>query len=214
MTFSVSVLVSGRGTNLSALIEAEHQEYKISQVVTDTPGCPATRIAQEQQIPVVELPWQKKTNSRETWCQELLSVIQDHQPNLVVLAGFMKLLSPDFVSALEGKLINIHPSLLPAYPGSNANEQAFAAKEEVSGCTVHYVDAGCDTGKIIAQAAVSTKGIASVQEFSARVLTAEHILLPTIVRKFAMGTAKCSKISPADIEKARQTNQITFSDSV
>lgn len=148
----IVVLVSGRGSNLQAIIDAEHTQKinsKISLVISNQPNALALEKAQKAGIATLAIP--SKNKSATVFQSELLIALKKQKPDLIVLAGFMKILSKEVVSAFRGKIINIHPSLLPKFPGLNAQQQALDAGAKTTGCTVHFVDEGCDTGPIILQ---------------------------------------------------------------
>jgi phosphoribosylglycinamide formyltransferase-1 len=169
------VLVSGRGSNLGGLIRAS-QERKIQSqivaVISNRADALALTKAKTAGIPIRTIL--SKGVSTEKFSQELLQTITSFQPDLIVLAGFMKILAPSLIQAYAGKIINIHPSLLPAFPGLHAQKQALAAHAKISGCTVHYVDEGCDTGPIILQKTVPVLAGDTEETLSQRILVQEH----------------------------------------
>lgn len=184
----VAVLISGRGTNLLSLIEA-----------TKTPGFPADIVlvaanrsqaeglthAAAAGIPTAAIPSQGR--SREDFESDLNQALARARVDLVCLAGFMRLLTPGFVAGWADRLINIHPSLLPAFKGANAHEQAIASGVRIAGCTVHFVRADMDTGPIIIQAAVPVLASDDKASLAARVLAAEHRIYPMALRWIAEG---------------------------
>lgn len=185
----VTVLLSGRGSNLAALIEAARRpDYlgAITHVVSNRPYAAGLGIARSHAIStnVVE---HTTFASREAFDAALADVVDAAAPDLVVLAGFMRVLSPVFVARYEGRLINIHPSLLPAYPGLHTHRRALADGVRVHGCTVHFVTPSVDVGPIIAQAAVPVLDNDDETTLAARVLTQEHRLLPAAVGWFCDG---------------------------
>lgn len=151
-SFRLVVLVSGRGSNLQALIDAQNQgkiKSKIVGVISNKPGVLALSRATDATIPTKVVPSKGKKSAE--FFAELEIVVDEFRPDLIVLAGFMKILPPDFVARRKNRIINIHPSLLPNFPGLDAQKQAIEAGAKQTGCTVHYVDEGCDTGPIILQ---------------------------------------------------------------
>jgi phosphoribosylglycinamide formyltransferase-1 len=182
----VGVLISGRGTNLQALIEAAaapSYPAEIAVVVSNRGDAPGLGRAAEAGIPVQAIA----TPSREAFAAEADRTLRDSQVDLIALAGFMRILDLGFVAAWHDRLVNIHPSLLPAFPGLHPQRQALAAGVRFSGCTVHFVRAEVDTGPIIAQAVVPVHPDDDETRLSARILAAEHRLYPLAVRLFAEG---------------------------
>jgi len=178
---SVTVLISGRGSNLNAFIR--HQSgYRIGHVISDKPDAGGLLLAQEAGIATTVVPRASFT-SLATFKAGVLKAVLESNPDLVALAGCMVVLQPEFIQAFSGRLINIHPSLLPLFPGLHTHERALEAGVSTHGCTVHYVDAGVDTGPLIAQAVVSVLPQDSPETLSARVLTSEHSLYPWIVQR-------------------------------
>lgn len=176
----VVVLVSGRGSNLQALLEAG---VPISAVVSNRADAAALGIAAQHRVPT-RLVEHARFASREAFDTALAAEIDAFAPRLVALAGFMRVLTPGFVARYEGRLFNIHPSLLPAFPGLNTHERALAAGVKVHGCTVHFVTPALDNGPIIIQAAVRVDGGDTAQMLAARVLRQEHVIYPRAIRWF------------------------------
>lgn len=185
----VGVLVSGRGSNLEALLRAQQDGNlgaEIVVVLSDNPQAPALAKAQKHGVKAEALaPQGFKT--REEYDQALVAKLRAHQVELVVLAGYMRLVTRRFLAAFPGKVINIHPSLLPAFPGLKAQEQAVRYGVKFSGCTVHFVDEGMDSGPIIAQAVVPVEPGDDGESLARRILAEEHRLLPRVVRLLAQG---------------------------
>lgn len=172
------ILVSGQGSNLGAVIRASQDgtiQSQIVAVISNRPDAFALERAKSAGIPTQIIA--SKGVSTQEFHQQLLQSITSFQPDLVVLAGFMKILAPSVVQAYPGKIINIHPSLLPAFPGLHAQRQALAAQAKVSGCTVHFVDEGCDTGPIILQKSVPILANDTEETLSQRILVQEHVAL-------------------------------------
>jgi phosphoribosylglycinamide formyltransferase 1 len=178
----VGVLISGRGTNLQALIDAAAADpaypAKIVLVISNNPAAPGLGRAAYAGIPHRALPHP----SRAAFAAAADAALRQAGVQLVALAGFMRLLDNDFVAAWRDRLVNIHPSLLPAFPGLHAQRQALAAGVRFSGCTVHFVRSEVDTGPIIAQAVVAVHPGDDEERLSARILAAEHRLYPMAVR--------------------------------
>lgn len=153
---------------------------KIVLVLSNNPEAPALEKAKKAGIKTVVID-SKKISSKEEYDHQLISELEKHKPDLIVLAGYMKIISKTVVDHFKNKIINIHPSLLPAFPGLHAQKQALEAKVKTAGCTVHYVDEGCDTGPIILQASVPVLENDTEESLSARILEQEHLLLPKAV---------------------------------
>jgi phosphoribosylglycinamide formyltransferase-1 len=187
---NVGVLASGSGTNLQALIAAaargELGPARLAAVGVNVAGCGALERAAQAGIPTFVLD-HRAFASREGFDAALLETLRQHGVELVVLAGFMRLLTPSFLAAFPHRIVNIHPALLPMFPGVHAQKQAFDHGVKVSGCTVHFVDAGTDTGPIIAQAAVPVLDTDDEEALRTRILAEEHRLLPGVVRAVAEG---------------------------
>ncbi len=183
----LGVLVSGSGTNLQALMEASQEtsypaEVKI--VISNVPEVMALKRAQKRNLPTATIP-HKNFASREEFEKKLLETLKGAGVDLVVLAGFMRILSPFFVKAYPGRILNIHPSLLPKFPGVNAIQQAWEGREKVTGVTVHFVDEGTDTGPVVLQREVPIHPGETLESLTARVHQVEHQIYPEAVRLFA-----------------------------
>lgn len=181
----VVVLISGRGSNLRALLQAE-LPVAFACVISNRADAGGLAIAQAHGVPTQVLEHQGYAD-RAAYDGALARAIDAHAPDLVVLAGFMRVLTEDFVRRYQGRMINIHPALLPAFPGLNTHARALAAGVRVHGCTVHFVTPEVDAGPIIAQAAVPVRASDSVETLAARVLRQEHRLFPAVLRWFAQG---------------------------
>jgi len=179
MSARLVVLVSGAGTNLQALLDACEQESYGATVVAvgaDRTGIEGLARARRAGVPVFAHRVED-FSSREQWDHALTESCSSHQPDLVVSAGFMKLVSQDFLARFAGRFINTHPSLLPAFPGMHGVRDALAYGVKVTGCTVFLVDAGTDTGPVIAQAAVDVREDDDVATLHERIKVAERALL-------------------------------------
>jgi phosphoribosylglycinamide formyltransferase-1 len=182
-TKRIGVLISGRGSNLKALIEAQKRGElggEIAVVVSNVESAPGLEHARRAAIAAVVRD--HRGRPREEFDAEIVSVLREHGVELVCLAGFMRLLSPVFVRAFPARILNIHPALLPAFPGLDAQRQAFEHGVKVSGATVHLVDEGLDSGPIVAQEAVPVRSDDTAESLAARILQAEHRLYPRAVR--------------------------------
>ncbi len=182
----LGVLVSGRGSNLQAIIDAinaERLDAKIGLVISDNPGAHALQRIAGFNIPAVVID-RKKYSTRQEFEEKLVAEFSLHHVDLILLAGFMRILSSYFISHFAGKIMNIHPALLPSFPGLNAHQQALDYGAKVSGCTVHFVDEGMDSGPIILQEAVPVLDDDTVESLSERILHVEHLLYPRAVNLY------------------------------
>jgi phosphoribosylglycinamide formyltransferase-1 len=185
----VGVLASGRGSNLQAILDASARAdfpARVAVVVSDREGARALKIAAERGVPAVFLN-PKDFGDREAYDAAITRVLEAHRVGLVCLAGFMRVLGPAFVRAWTGRIMNIHPSLLPAFPGLNAQRQALDHGVKISGATVHFVDEGVDTGPIILQSSVPVQPDDTEETLAARILAEEHRIYPEAIRLFAEG---------------------------
>jgi phosphoribosylglycinamide formyltransferase 1 len=185
----VAVLVSGRGSNLEALLEATRRPgfpARVVLVVSDRERARALERAAAYGVPSVFLN-PKDFGDRDTYDAALSRVLEEHRIGLVCLAGFMRILGRAFVRAWHGRLMNIHPSLLPAFPGLHPQRQALDAGARISGATVHFVDEGVDTGPIVLQSSVPVEADDTEETLAARILVEEHRLYSQAVRLFAEG---------------------------
>ena len=187
------VLASGSGTNLQALIDAWKAgalaPAELVVVGANIAGCLALERAQKAGIETFVLSHKTFAN-REDFDRALVEELRKRGVELVVLAGFMRVLTPVFLGAFPQRVLNIHPALLPAFPGIHAQKQALDYGVKLAGCTVHFVDAGTDTGPIIAQAAVPVLPGDDEASLGKRILSEEHRLLPAVVRAVAIGQVK------------------------
>lgn len=185
----VIVLISGRGSNLQAIIDDAGQPdcpFELRAVVSNRPDAAGLERALQANI-ATRIVDHKCHASRESFDAALIQSIDSWRPGLVVLAGFMRLLTPDFVDHYDGRLINIHPSLLPAFPGLDTHQRAIASGAAEHGASVHFVTAALDGGPVIAQARVPVLARDDADTLAARVLTQEHRILPLAIRWFAEG---------------------------
>ena len=185
----IAVLVSGSGTNLQAILDAVRVgtlEAEVAVVVSNKAGAPAIDRAQAAGVTTLVIE-HRAYASREAYDLAMVEALRAHGVDVVVLAGFMRIVTPVLLEAFPNRVVNIHPSLLPAFPGMNAQRQAFKAGVAVTGCTVHLVDGGMDTGPIVAQAAVVVRAEDDEASLHARILVEEHRLLPRALQWFARG---------------------------
>ena len=182
----LGILCSGRGSNLASIIEAiERGEIpaEIAVVITDKRDAYALERARAKGIPAVAVVYRDYAE-RADFERAMLDELQAHGVTLVILAGFMRILSPVFVHAYTGRILNIHPALLPSFPGAHAHRDALAYGVKVSGCTVHFVDEGMDSGPIILQASVPVTEDDTEETLAARVLEQEHRIFPEAIKLY------------------------------
>ncbi len=193
MTLRIGVLVSGRGSNLESILKSVEsgmvKESAVSVVVSNKPGARALEIARDHGVPAVAIDDDGLRS--EEHAAKVLQALKEHGVNpgegLVLLAGYMKVLPRSFVDLYAGRMMNIHPSLLPSFPGRDAQRQALTYGTKVSGCTVHFVVPEVDAGPIIVQRAVEVKEGDDDESLSSRILAEEHRIYPEAVSLFAMG---------------------------
>ena len=191
---ALGVLVSGSGTNLQAILDAIAAgtlDARIAVVVSNVPGAKALARAEKAGVPTVVLD-HKGFGDRASFDARLAEELRRHAVDYVVLAGFMRLVTPAFLDAFPMRVINVHPALLPAFPGVDAQAQALRYGVRLSGCTVHFVDTGTDTGPIVAQAVVPVLPGDDEDALRARILVEEHRLLPQVLQWCAEGRVKVS----------------------
>jgi len=185
----LGVLVSGSGSNLQAILDAIANgtlKTKVGVVVSNVPTAKALERAEKAGVPTVVVD-HKAFSDREAFDAKVVSVLKEHGVECVVLAGFMRLVTRVLLDAYRHRVVNIHPALLPAFPGVHAQRQALAYGVRVSGCTVHFVDAGMDTGPVIAQATVPVLDTDDESSLQKRILEKEHALLPEVLQWIADG---------------------------
>lgn len=186
---NIVILISGRGSNMEAIVQAcatEGWPARIAAVVSNRPDAGGLQFAQARGIATAVVD-HKLHASREAFDAELARVVAGFAPDVLVLAGFMRILTPGFVQQFEGRMVNVHPSLLPAFTGLNTHRRAIEAGCKVAGATVHFVTPELDHGPIIAQAAVAVLPGDSEDTLAARVLAREHLLYPRAVRWLVSG---------------------------
>jgi len=176
----LAILISGRGSNMQALVEAG---LPVSAVISNRADAAGLEFARSRKIATAVVE-HRKFPSREAFDDALAKEIDQHRPRLVALAGFMRVLTPHFVNHYERRLLNIHPSLLPAFTGLDTHARALATGVKLHGCTVHFVTAELDSGPIVIQAAVRVRAGEKADELAARVLRQEHVIYPRAARWF------------------------------
>jgi phosphoribosylglycinamide formyltransferase-1 len=213
--FQIAVLISGSGSNLQALIDRQSDYgYRIAFVLSNQPDAYGLIRAQQAGI-ATRIVNHRDFADRESFEQSMILAIDDYRIDLVVLAGFMRILTPTFIHHYEGKLLNIHPSLLPKFKGLHTHQRALEAGEKIHGATVHFVTAELDGGPLIAQAQVSINDTDNAESLAQRVLMVEHQLYPAVVGAIAQGIVKQSDQAimignqPAPVSLAHLQTQVT-----
>lgn len=195
MTVALGVLVSGTGTNMGAILDAiaaKTLDARVQVVVSNVPGAGALDRARAAGVPAVVID-HKAFASRGDFDAAVVAELRARGVEVVVLAGFMRLVTPAFLAAFPMKVVNVHPALLPAFPGTDGQGQALRYGARVAGCTVHFVDEGTDTGPIIAQAVVPVWDNDDEAALKARILVSEHHLLVTVLRYLAAGKVRVER---------------------
>lgn len=172
---SIAILISGRGSNMLALFEAiktGRLHANVAIVISNRADAAGIKLAQEQGYQTLVIPSKGLTKAEHE--AKLISELEKYNPSLICLAGYMRLLSAEFIQKFPNQILNIHPSLLPAFPGLDVQQQAIVYGVKYSGCTVHFVDEGCDSGPIIAQAVVEVLDTDTKETLAARILVQEH----------------------------------------
>jgi phosphoribosylglycinamide formyltransferase 1 len=192
MTKRIGVLLSGRGSNFEALADSvaagRIPNAEIAMVISNREGAPGIEKAKERKIPARVIP--TKNLEREAYDRQVVAVLQEHKVDLVCLAGYMRLLSPFFVASYPQRILNVHPSLLPSFPGLESQRQALEYGVKFAGCTVHFVDENLDAGPIILQATVAVRDHDTEATLSARILAEEHRIYSEAVRIVLEGRYK------------------------
>ncbi|MCB0338569.1 MAG: phosphoribosylglycinamide formyltransferase [Bdellovibrionales bacterium] len=193
-----AVLISGRGSNLKCLIKMA-SSYEVCAVISDRNDALGLEVASMYGIDTLVLD-PKEFDSKVTFFKTLLDLIKEGEYQLICLAGFMRILPAEFTHALYGKLINIHPSLLPDFPGLDTHKRVLEARSAKHGCTVHFVDSGVDTGPIIAQLSLSVRADDTPDLLAKRVLQLEHRLYPWVANGIGSGQIELTedKVSISD----------------
>ncbi|MFH1081140.1 MAG: phosphoribosylglycinamide formyltransferase [Pseudomonadota bacterium] len=191
----LGVLVSGSGSNLQSIIdriEADALNAEISVTISNNPDAYALVRCRKHGIPAVVVRHQD-FRMREDFDRRMIDVLQAHAVELVVMAGFMRVLTPVFLKAFPMRIMNIHPALLPAFPGTHVQQQAIDYGVKFSGCTVHFADEGVDTGPVIIQAVVPVLPLDTADTLAARILREEHRIYPQAIQFYAEGRLLVSK---------------------
>jgi phosphoribosylglycinamide formyltransferase-1 len=186
----VGVVASGRGTDFQSLVDARDRgdlSVDLAILICNVPGAPVLGRAKKAGVPAVVVDHRPFGKDREGFEREVVKALREARAELVVFAGFMRLVTPYFMGQFPMRIMNIHPSLLPAFPGAHAQRDALEAGVKVTGCTIHFVDASVDGGPIILQKAVPVREDDTEETLAARILEQEHIFLPLAVRLVAEG---------------------------
>lgn len=194
--FKIAVLISGNGSNLEALIDACKKNLingSVEIIISNNPDAYGIERAKNHLINYKIID-NNRFQTREDFDRALVEELQDSNPDLIVLAGFMRILSPVMIEAFKNKIINIHPSLLPKYPGLDTHNSVIKNGDLKHGVTIHYVNEVLDGGQIIAQGEISVNANETSEELKTRIHAIEHVMLPMVVSKFADGTINAEKI--------------------
>jgi phosphoribosylglycinamide formyltransferase 1 len=181
---NIAIFASGSGTNFQAIVDAVKNGIvpaRVALLVCDKPGAKVIERAERERIPTFVFS-PKDYDSKAEFEQAILAELRKHEIEFIALAGYMRLIGPTLLDAYEGKIVNIHPSLLPAFPGKDAIGQAYRAGVKITGVTIHYIDEGMDTGPIIAQRAIAIHEGESLAQLEARIHEVEHELYPAVLK--------------------------------
>jgi phosphoribosylglycinamide formyltransferase-1 len=189
MNMRVAILISGSGSNMVKLIESMSGDHPARPclVLSNNPEAGGLHRARAMGVPIAAVDHRAFGRDRAAFEAELLKPLLATKPDLIALAGFMRILTPDFVARFEGRMLNIHPSLLPKYPGLNTHARALDARDSEAGCTVHLVTPELDCGPVLGQGRVPVLPDDTTESLAARVLTMEHKLYPEVLRRVASG---------------------------
>jgi phosphoribosylglycinamide formyltransferase-1 len=195
------ILISGRGSNMEALLAAR-LPARVAAVISNNPQARGLGIARDRGI-VVAVVDHRAFADRAAFDAALAAAIDRHRPDLVALAGFMRILTPSFTERYSGRIMNIHPSLLPAFPGLHTHRRALAAGVRIHGCTAHFVTTDLDSGPVIVQAAVPVQPGDTEEQLAARVLAQEHRIYPQAIRWFCEGRLRLGRNGSVTVDAAR-----------
>jgi len=197
----IVILISGRGSNMEALLAAR-LPARIAAVISNNPQARGLGIARDRGIAVAVVD-HRAFADRAAFDVALAAAIDRHRPDLVALAGFMRILTPSFIERYSGRIMNIHPSLLPAFPGLHTHRRALAAGVRIHGCTAHFVTTDLDSGPVIVQAAVPVQPGDTEEQLAARVLAQEHRIYPQAIRWFCEGRLRLGRNGSVTVDAAR-----------
>ena len=195
------ILISGRGSNMEALLAAR-LPARVAAVISNNPQARGLGIARDRGIAVAVVD-HRAFADRAAFDAALAAAIDRHRPDLVALAGFMRILTPSFTERYSGRIMNIHPSLLPAFPGLLTHRRALAAGVRIHGCTAHFVTTDLDSGPVIVQAAVPVQPGDTEEQLAARVLAQEHRIFPQAIRWFCEGRLRLGRNGSVTVDAAR-----------
>lgn len=204
MKKNIVILISGRGSNMQAIVNANIANANIAAVISNVPDATGLAWAKEKGIATALLN-HKEFKNRAEFDMDLAMLIDQYKPDLVVLAGFMRILSPAFCRHYQGRLMNIHPSLLPSFKGLHTHQAAIDAGCKLAGCTVHFVTSELDSGAIISQAAVPVLQNDTADTLAARVLQCEHKIYPQAVADFVSGSLKLENGKVVNVSHSDET---------
>lgn len=205
----IVILISGRGSNMQAIVEAARAEKwsaQIAAVISNRPDAQGLEFARNNDIVTAMIPSAQYAN-RASFDADLRAAIDGFAPDLVVLAGFMRILTPDFVAHYQGRMLNIHPSLLPDFPGLHTHRRALESRATKHGATVHFVTADLDHGPVVAQASVPVLPEDTEATLAARVLEQEHRIYPNMVREFLEGAYRMEQGRVVFTDQAASLNR-------
>ena len=187
MKLSVAILISGSGSNMVQLIKSMDDNHPAfpSIVISNKPNAAGIKKAQDLGIPTQIINENFEKSNGSDFEAKLKEILNRYEVKIICLAGFMKILSKDFIEVFKGRILNIHPSLLPKYKGLNTHARALASNEQFAGCSVHLVTSELDGGPVLAQSQISIDKTDNVESLSTKVLKEEHILYPKVLLKFA-----------------------------
>ena len=200
---SIVILISGRGSNMEALLDAG-LPARVAAVISNRPDARGLATAKSRGIPTGVVD-HREFGDRAAFDAALAAEIDRHRPDLVALAGFMRIFTAPFIERYSGRMMNIHPSLLPSFPGLHTHRQALAAGVRIHGCTVHFTAPAVDSGPIIVQAAVPVLPDDTEERLAARVLAEEHRIYPQAVRWFLQGRLRIGANGAVTVDAARPT---------
>ncbi len=203
---TIVILISGRGSNMESLLAAQ-LSGRVAAVISNNPQARGLAIARDRAIAVAAVD-HRAFADRAAFDAALAAAIDRHHPDLVALAGFMRILTPSFIERYRGRIMNIHPSLLPAFPGLHTHRRALEAGVRIHGCTAHFVTPDLDSGPVIVQAAVPVQPGDTEEQLAARVLAQEHRIYPQAVRWFCEGRLKFARNGPVTVDAARTPDAV------
>jgi phosphoribosylglycinamide formyltransferase 1 len=209
---TIVILISGRGSNMDAILRAR-LPARMAAVISNDPKARGLELARAHNVETAVVN-HRAYPERQAFDSALAAEIERHRPDLVVLAGFMRILTPGFVERYRGRIVNIHPSLLPAFAGLDTHRRALESGVRVHGCTVHFVNAAVDNGPIIAQAAVPVQPGDTEERLAARVLAEEHRIYPQVIRWFCEGRIQLGRNGTVTVDTERAGDRALISPPV